>query len=161
MLKAIYSSLVLSLLWTSANAGSVVFAVGVEALDRGDSQSGTFAIEYKTLPFYRFGSLTTGFTTASRAEEDGDFFLGGGIVGEWRMTSSWFVELSVLPGYYESGENGTELGGNFQFRSLLGFGYTMRNNSSISLAVDHLSNSSIDEVNPGTESIAIRFEQRF
>ena len=58
---------------------------------------------------------------------------------------------SFAPGYYEKG-SGLDLGHELEFRSQIEFAYRFDDRSRLGLAVSHMSNASITDKNPGTES---------
>jgi hypothetical protein len=73
--------------------------------------------------------------------------------------SNAFVEASFMPGYYWQGD--TDLGHHLQFRSLIGFGWTLSHNSAVILSLDHISNAGLDIRNPGAETLALRYRLSF
>ena len=74
--------------------------------------------------------------------------------------AGWFAEGSVMPGFYDAGD-GPDLGSNLQFRSALGLGYEFAGGSTLSVHYDHRSNADIESLNPGLETIAIRYAVTF
>jgi hypothetical protein len=52
-----------------------------------------------------------------------------------------------MPGYYWQGD--TDLGHHLQFRSLIGFGWTLSQNSAVILSLDHISNAGPPTAIPG------------
>ena len=66
-----------------------------------------------------------------------------------------------MPGYYDRGSDGTPLGGNIQFRGLVGVGYKISNTQRVSLAIDHKSNAGLEDKNPGSETLVLRYTKRF
>ena len=63
---------------------------------------------------------------------------------------------SFTPGLYGEG-NGKDLGHIVEFRSGLDLAYRRNNGSRIGLEVHHLSNASLDENNPGTETFLFTY----
>ena len=63
---------------------------------------------------------------------------------------------SFAPGLYERGD-GKELGHIVEFRSGLDLAYRRENGSRIGVEVHHLSNASLDENNPGTETFLFTY----
>ena len=147
---------------TSADAGNFVFGLGADnILDDGTDGTAAIALEYHSDPFYVRGRLDVGWGTAVQVNDANDLFLGVGLSAEYTLSQSWFFEASLMPGYYGPGSNGTDLGGNFHFRTLVGFGYNLTEKDAISIAIDHRSNASIEGRNPGTEALMIRYRKRF
>ena len=67
-----------------------------------------------------------------------------------------FFEASLMPGLHARGD-GPDLGGALQFRSAVGVGYRFENGSSLSVLYDHRSNADTQSVNPGLETLGIRY----
>ena len=70
--------------------------------------------------------------------------------------SPLFIETSLMPGVFTPGD-GPDLGGNVQFRSAFGIGYEFDNGSTLSVLYDHRSNADTQALNPGLETLAIRY----
>ena len=75
-----------------------------------------------------------------------DVFLGRRIV----------TTLSFAPGYYHEGD-GKNLGHNLEFRSQLEISYRLDDRSRLGLSISHMSNASIGDKNPGTESLMVTY----
>ncbi len=67
-----------------------------------------------------------------------------------------FVESSLMPGVHLA-QDGPDIGGTFHFRSALGLGYEFGNGATVLAAYDHRSNADTLPLNPGLETISIRF----
>jgi lipid A 3-O-deacylase len=89
---------------------------------------------------------------------DADVWFGGG--AKWTTENTFdgpvFVELSFLPGVYLN-NGGPDLGLPLEFRGGIGIGYRFDDGSTLSLVADHRSNGGLGRVNPGLETIGIRF----
>ncbi|MGA9410651.1 MAG: hypothetical protein WBV78_09405, partial [Roseobacter sp.] len=49
---------------------------------------------------------------AGHFDGDGDVFVGAGLAAIWSPGGGpWYVEGSLMPGYYDKGSNGFDLGG--------------------------------------------------
>ena len=155
--------LIALLLWlsTPAQSNSLIFGIGAEGVDGNDPTTTVFYLEYKSEPFFERGIFSASFNTTTRIDTDTDFFIGGGAIAELSLFHRVFFEASLLPGFYSEGDDGTDLGGNFQFRSLFGLGFNLNAKSAVSLAIDHLSNAGIESKNPGTEAVTFRYRRRF
>lgn len=68
----------------------------------------------------------------------------------------WVLTPSFAPGLYRDGD-GKDLGGTVQFRSQLEFSYRFDNRARLGLSVNHISNASIYDSNPGAESVTITY----
>ena len=89
--------------------------------------------------------------------DEGSTWIGLGVKTMWEIgNDGFFVEGSVMPGYYWAGA-GPDLGGGLQFRSALGGGFEFANGSTLALLYDHRSNAGLDDLNPGLETIGIRY----
>jgi hypothetical protein len=104
----------------------------------------------------RYGAFQP--TVGASLTSDNDFWMGAGV--KWsteRITDSpIFIELSLMPGLYISGD-GPSLGFPVQFRGALGAGYNFESGSSLSVFFDHRSNANVTELNPGIETLGIRY----
>lgn len=72
----------------------------------------------------------------------------------------YFAGFHFAPGIYIQGGE-VDLGYPLEFRSGVEIGVRLRNDWQISLSYDHRSNADIMEVNPGLETIQIRFSRAF
>ncbi|WP_342075719.1 acyloxyacyl hydrolase [Yoonia sp. SS1-5] len=108
----------------------------------------------------RYGAFQPTF--GASLTSDDDFWIGAG--GKWtteRVSDGpFFIELSLMPGVYFSGD-GPDLGFPLQFRGALGAGLRLDTGSSISVFFDHRSNANATETNPGIETLGIRISQEF
>ena len=92
------------------------------------------------------------------ATSDGDLWLGIGAkwTTEQVIDGPFFVELSFLPGLYVQGD-GPDLGLPLEFRGGIGVGYRFDNGATLSVLADHRSNGDLGDINPGLETIGIRY----
>jgi lipid A 3-O-deacylase len=92
------------------------------------------------------------------ATTDGALWLGVG--AKWTtqnvIDSPFFVELSFMPGLYVQGD-GPDLGSPLEFRGALGVGYRFDNGASLTVLTDHRSNGDLARINPGLETVGVRF----
>lgn len=158
--------LLLSLLFVvcanPAFAADIVFGIGQDNVDSSDqSEAGALQFEYHTDPIrsYNWGSVS--FMGVLSYDDDEDLFAGLGLSVLWDVAPKWFVETSLAAGYYDAGSEGLDLGGDFQFRTLLGFGYHLSETSRLSIAIDHLSNAGLEDVNPGRNGFFLRYARSF
>jgi len=119
------------------------------------------AFELHAEPFYQIGRFELGLAGSVVADAAGDLFVGAGLAGLYPLDRRWFIEASVLPGYYRASDPANRLGNDFEIRSLLGIGYTLDSGNSLSLAIAHISNASTAPVNPGANGIQLRWRRRF
>ncbi len=104
----------------------------------------------------RYGAFQP--TVGASLTSDNDLWVGSG--AKWsteRISDSpIFIELSVMPGVYISG-NGPDIGFPIQFRGALGAGINFSETASLSVFFDHRSNANASEVNSGIETLGVRF----
>lgn len=97
-------------------------------------------------------------TIAASITDTDDLWAGAGF--RWTSTDIFdgpiFLEASFIPGLHMQGD-GPDLGGNIQFRSAVGAGYAFDNGSTLTVAWDHRSNGDTKPVNPGLETLSIRY----
>lgn len=148
---------------TSLFAGEYVLGLGYDdVLDQTGTEAAAFVVEYHFDPFYSGERASYGWGFAGQVDTDSDVFVGFGVHANWAIGSgNWFVEGSFMPGYYDEGSSGTDLGGNVQFRSLIGIGYALTAERKLSLAIDHKSNADIEDRNPGSETLVLRYTVDF
>jgi len=162
MIKQLSLVAILIMASLQVQAADLIFSLGLEGLDDDDDgQTAAVTIEYVSDPIFRSGPVQTGYATTVRVDFDNDVFIGVGISSELPLRNNYFFESSATLGYYGPGREGTDLGGNVQFRSVFGIGRNLSTKSAFSIAVDHTSNSSIENINPGIETLIVRYLVRF
>lgn len=114
--------------------------------------SGLFNIEYRHGT--RYGPFKP--MLGALINTDHGFHVYAGIRIDLYLTDKIVVTPSFAPGLYERGD-GKELGHIVEFRSGLDLAYRRENGSRIGLEVHHLSNASLDENNPGTETFLFTY----
>lgn len=108
---------------------------------------------------YDFGTAYGPFqpTFGGSVTDLGDVWVGIG--AKWTTqslsNSPFFVEASLIPGYYAQ-DDGPDIGGSLQFRSILGAGFAFDNGVTVLASYDHRSNADTQDINPGLETIALR-----
>ncbi|WP_299614948.1 acyloxyacyl hydrolase [uncultured Tateyamaria sp.] len=161
-MNRIYVAL-LSLILSVTAATAQEWTVGLGGSDFGDGGDDSVALdlEYRHSPFLERRVLSLAFGANLGLTGEGDIFIGGGIWNRWQWQSGWFIDASVMPGLYEEGTDGNDLGSAFEIRSLLGVGYQFDNGNAVSAAISHKSNASLAEDNPGMNVYAIRYHFKF
>ncbi|WP_420586372.1 acyloxyacyl hydrolase [Ruegeria sp.] len=146
----------------TAQAQSVIFGAGYSDFsDSAARDEAIFSLEYQHRPFHEATRFSATWGSALSVDTAGDFHIGIGLVGIYTFADNWFVEGSVMPGYFSDGNSLNDLGGEFQIRSLLGVGYTLDSGNRISLAITHKSNASTQDDNPGVNSALLRYHYAF
>ncbi|WP_171235348.1 acyloxyacyl hydrolase [Ruegeria sp. HKCCA6837] len=148
--------------YATAQAQQVIFGAGYANFsDNASEDQALFSLEYHHKPFHQATRFSVGWGTALSLHENGDFHIGLGVVGLYALNERWFVEGSVMPGYFNPSIDLNDLGGDFQIRSLLGLGYALDNGNSVSLAITHKSNASTNDDNPGVNAVLLRYHLGF
>ena len=75
------------------------------------------------------------------------------------ISEKWFFTPSFALGYYDRGDS-KDLGYNLEFRSQIEFSYKLKS-SRIGFNLNHISNASLGDTNPGTESATISLIRPF
>jgi hypothetical protein len=106
---------------------------------------------------YRFRSRVWGLVPAvgGAVTEDGAIWAYGGLRRPFRLGPGWRLTPGFAVALYEEGSTGKDLGGPAEFRSSLELGYRFARGSSLGLAFYHLSNASIYDDNPGSNSVIL------
>ena len=147
---------------TAVQAQSIVFGAGYADYSAGDAEDqAALSLKYQHRPFHEATRFSATWAAALTVNTDGDTHLGAGLSGLYSFSDRWFIESSVLPGYYSESNSLNDLGGSFQIRSLLGLGYTLESGNMVSLAITHISNASTQEENPGVNSLFLRYHHAF
>lgn len=145
-----------------ADASDMIVSLGVNDFDqsRPDDRA-TLGFEYQSDPFYRIGSVDMSLAAAVVAHGNGDFWVGAGLGLMAPLENRWFIEASFMPGFFNAASLSTDIGSDFEFRSMLGVGRWISSDVSVSLALSHKSNAGISDVNPGVNAVLLRVRKRF
>ena len=90
---------------------------------------------------------------------DNGKYIYSGLRKDIGITEKWFFTPSFALGYYDRGDS-KDLGYNLEFRSQIEFSYKLKS-SRIGFNLNHISNASIGDTNPGTESATISLIRPF
>ncbi len=143
-------------------AQQIVLGFGIEEARAGQENAEPLAVlEYWASPFADLGRTRAHYGFAAQADEVGDMWMGPMMAGTYEFGSRLFAEASLGAGYYGAEADGSDLGLELQFRSLVGVGAWLGPTWGISLAVDHKSNAGLGERNPGTNQLSLRLRHRF
>ena len=119
-------------------------------------KAGLFGFQHQSDELFResflgkLSPITGGFLTENNA-----MYLYTGVQAEYEM-GPLTITPSFAPGLYERGD-GKDLGHAIEFRSGLDLAYRRKNGARIGAEVHHLSNASLDENNPGTETFLFTY----
>ncbi|KUJ78661.1 acyloxyacyl hydrolase [Ruegeria profundi] len=157
-MKKTIAALALMLVAQTAQAQSIVVGAGYADFSHSAaSDEAVFSLEYQHRPFHESTRFSAAWGAALTVDTAGDVHAGVGLIGFYTFADRWFVEGSVMPGYYSEGKDRNDLGGEFQIRSLLGIGYTLNNGDKLSFAITHKSNASTQDDNPGVNEALLRY----
>lgn len=141
-----------------AAAGDLVLGLGHADF----KDPATFVVlEVHSRPHWRFAGADWSLAVAISDDNEGDVFVGVGPAGLWQLPDRWFIEASVMPGYFNQGNDANDLGSEFEIRSLLGIGRKVSNGLSLSLALSHTSNADTAKHNPGVNQLSVRLRRSF
>lgn len=145
-----------------AQPADFVIGLGFSSFSAAEANnSATVEIEVHSDPLWRWAGADWSLGAAADLHTDSQFWVGAGVSARWAIGRDWFVEASLMPGSYEPGNSGTDLGGPFQIRSLAGIGRKLNDRVSVSLAVSHTSNASTSRGNPGVNILSLRTRWAF
>lgn len=112
---------------------------------------GRFGVEYRHTPMGRW-QLTPALGYA-RAEADASYtYLD--LKRDFHLTERWTLTPSLGAGYYNASPQ-IRLGHELEFRTALELTWRVSGNFRVGAAIDHLSNSSLSDRNPGIESFIL------
>ena len=91
---------------------------------------------------------------------DSGKYLYFGLRKDYSLSNKWNFTPSFAAGYYDQGSS-KDLGYDLEFRSQLEVSYNLEKQKRIGVSFNHISNASLADENPGTESIVISFINPF
>ena len=100
-------------------------------------------------PFY--GAMING--------DDGKYFYSG-LRKDIVLSDKTYLTPSFAIGYYDQGKS-KDLGYDLEFRSQLEISFKLESMNRIAISINHISNASLGEQNPGVESMVISFIRAF
>ena len=83
---------------------------------------------------------------------DREFYAAAGVLMDLRLGPKWVLTPSFGGGYYNA-EHGLDLGFDMQFRTALELARRFGRGYRIGVGLSHLSNGSLNDKNPGTETL--------
>ncbi|MEL0436736.1 acyloxyacyl hydrolase [Phycobacter sp. K97] len=132
--------------------------LGYSEFSRPGAENGALvSLDYRHTPFFEKGIFAARFGAALDVQETGDVFLGAGVSGKWDLGKSWFIDASILPGVYTENFHLNDLGSTFEIRSQIAVGRGFANGTALSLSLSHKSNASTADINPGVNSLQLRW----
>jgi lipid A 3-O-deacylase len=91
--------------------------------------------------------------------DDGKYFYSG-LRKDIALSDKTYLTPSFAIGYYDQGKS-KDLGYDLEFRSQLEISYKLESMNRIAISINHISNASLGEQNPGVESMVISFIRAF
>lgn len=123
---------------------------------------GVLDLEYHFAPRWQLGGGDIYFAVAGMMSDPGDYFIGAGLGAEFPLgDAGWFMQGSVMPGYYNASGPDNELGDDLEFRSSLALGYRFQSGWALSVAATHMSNAGLGDRNPGVTMATLRLGRSF
>lgn len=128
-------------------------SLSVGAFDVNDDMTAAeFRLEYRSeLEWWIFRPFT-----GLMGNSDGGFYGYGGVLVDVFFGRRFVLTPSFAIGAYDRG-SGKDLGHSIEFRSQIELAYRFDDRSRLAISLDHMSNASLDEVNPGTESLMLTY----
>ncbi|MEP2889515.1 acyloxyacyl hydrolase [Tateyamaria sp.] len=151
----------LSFLALPAASQEITLGLGVTDFSESGDDSAVFDFEYRHSSFFERRRFSAAFGVNASVSAEGDLFVGAGLWNRVQFDNGVFIDSSIMPGFYEEGTAGNDLGQTFEIRSLLGVGYKFDNGRAISAAIAHKSNAGLSDDNPGANSYSIRYHISF
>ena len=144
------AALSLPLLPVAAQAEDAHLGISLGSLDRGHKE---IYLRYQSGS--RLGPFH--YAVGGSISDKREAWVGVGLLYEQSIGQGpFFVQASVLPGFYNAGF-GKDLGGYFEIRSGIDVGIGFAGGSRLSLGIDHRSNASTNRKNPGLNAVQVRY----
>lgn len=162
-MKIAHVALLACLSATQLTAQELVAGLGYTDFNDSAAENGAvLEVEYHFAPRWQLGSGDIYLAVAAMTNDPGDYFIGAGLGAEFPLgDKGWFVQGSVMPGYYNASSASNDLGSDLEFRSSVALGYRMQSGWAISAAATHISNAGIGDSNPGLTMATLRLGRGF
>lgn len=162
-MKIAHVALLACLSATHLHAQELVVGLGYADFNNNAAENGAvLQVEYHFAPRWHLGGGEVHFVVAAMTNDPGDYFIGAGLGAAFPLGGKgWFVQGSVIPGYYDASSAGNELGNDLEFRSSLALGYRLQSGWAISASATHMSNAGIGDSNPGVTTASLRLGRSF
>ena len=147
---------------TAAPAAELVLGLGHSFYNYGGGRDSTVvSLELRGPAIGHLGRAEVSPLIVGDRHRLGDSFVGIGLAARWQLRRGWFVDVSVAPGKYRASSPANALGSDFEFRSHVGLGHDLGKGRALSAAFVHKSNAGIGRINPGLQTVLLRWHQRF
>lgn len=124
-------------------------SIGAGALDVFERQRAEISMDLRLSGRGRWQPRLIGTWTTGGAR-----FAGAGPLWHAAPADGWDFAIGFAPGYYER-KHGPRLGSRLEFFSSIEISRDIGHGRRVGLSVGHMSNGSIGDSNPGTESVRI------
>jgi hypothetical protein len=141
-----------------AAAQTLVFE-GFQTVNRFDVTGA--AVEYRFSPFREKNGTAYSVVLRGMYDEGDNGWLGAGLHIRHDYANGWFVEGATMPGYYDHSGPTYYLGSELEFFSYVGVGRRVGDANFVSVMFGHLSNANTGDINPGRNSVSVRFGTSF
>lgn len=162
-MKAALIALVSCVAVTPLDAQELVVGLGYTSFNKDVAKDGAaLELEYHFAPRWKLGNGDVYLAAAAMVDDPGDYFIGAGLGAEFPLgDAGWFVQGSVMPGYYNASDANNDLGDDLEFRSSLAVGYRFQSGWAVSAAATHMSNAGLGDANPGILMATLRIGRSF
>ncbi|GGA91305.1 hypothetical protein GCM10011369_36730 [Neiella marina] len=96
-------------------------------------------------------------TVIGMVSEDGEYYAAGGWLKEFTISERWDWGFGNVVGYHSDTDH---LGHHLEFYSRIFANYDIQEDAFLRLEFGHLSNASIGDRNPGTETLTLTYNWR-
>jgi lipid A 3-O-deacylase len=117
-----------------------------------DKNAGIFNLEYRSSKQFFYLRPHVGMFGTT----DGGFYAYTGVRLDIFLGRRFVLSPNFSPGFYFEG-SGKDLGFVMEFRSGVELGYRFDNRGRLTAAIHHLSNASLGDRNPGTETVTLYY----
>ncbi len=147
LLSAVVASLFALPAWADNN-DHVAFYMGAFDISQGDDEAIQLGLEY------RYEDIFYGLrpTVGANYTSDDAFYGYGGFYWDVAVLEDLYISPNFVAGYYSDGD-GKDLHNDLQFRSGIEVSYDMQNDYRVGVAFNHISNASLGDHNPGSETL--------
>lgn len=125
------------------------------ALNQDDQDNpAVFGVEYRFSDIFYGLRPTVGMFISSETDKYGYAGINWDIP---LIDHQLFLTPNFMVGLYDDGNSSVDLGGPIEFRSGLELSYQFQNQHRVGIAFNHISNASIYDKNPGTETLLVNW----
>ncbi len=139
--------------WPTAAEETRSLAISAGVFNVSKSETSVEAgVEYR-VPIGTWGLTAAGGLSGT---EDGAIYIFGGLRRDIRVADGWWLTPALGLALYDDGD-GKDLGGPVEFRSAIELSYEWPKRYRLAVAIYHLSNAGIYDLNPGANSLILTY----